>query len=71
MTFGCLLALGVSGEDVGFDVDGVAGLEGVEAGGLVGVGDDGDLDFGAVRVGRRRATVREMPSMVMEPCWTT
>src|SRR5262249_46593252 len=39
-----LAALGVFAEDVGLDVEGGAGDEGAEAGGSVGVGDDGDLD---------------------------
>ena len=36
---------GVAGEDVGFDVDRVAGFEGAQAGGVPGVGDDGQLDL--------------------------
>ena len=40
---GLLLPLGVFAEDVDFDVEGAAGGEGAEAGGGVGVGDDGYL----------------------------
>jgi len=40
-----LPAFGVFAEDIDFDVKGGAGGEGVEAGGSVGVGDDGDFDF--------------------------
>jgi len=40
-----LLALGVFAEDVDLDVQGGAGSEGVEAGGSVGVGDDGYFDL--------------------------
>jgi hypothetical protein len=39
-----LAALGVLGEDVDLDVEHGAGEQAVEAGRLVGVGDDGDLD---------------------------
>lgn len=39
-----MLAFGVFAEDVYLDVEGGAGREGVEAGGGVGVGDDGYLD---------------------------
>ena len=38
---------GVFGEDVDFEVDGVAGTQGVQVGGGVGVGDDGDGDASA------------------------
>lgn len=37
--------LGVFGEDVDFKIEWIAGLEGVEIGGGVGVGDDGDGDL--------------------------
>ncbi len=40
-----MLAFGVFAEDVDFDVEFGAGGEGVEAGGRVGVGDDGYFDF--------------------------
>ena len=46
-------ALGVLGEDVDLDVEQGAGEQAVEAGGCVGVGDDGDLDDVVLR-GRRR-----------------
>jgi hypothetical protein len=38
------LGCGVFREDVGLDIYGSAGLERVQVGGLVGVGDDRDLD---------------------------
>ena len=40
-----MAALGVFAEDVDFDVERAARREGAEAGGGVGVGDDGDLYF--------------------------
>ncbi len=63
-----LLTFGVFAEDVDFDVEGGAGGEGAEAGGGVGVGDDGDR---RLRCRWMEATVRLMPSMVMEPWATT
>ena len=39
------MPLGVFAEDVDFDIEQAAGSEGAEAGGLVGVGDDGDFDL--------------------------
>ena len=41
----CLLTFGVFAEDVDFDVEGGAGGERAEAGGGVGVGDDGYFYF--------------------------
>ena len=40
-----VLAFGVFAEDVDFDVEEAAGSEGVEAGGCVGMGDDGNFYF--------------------------
>ncbi len=40
---------GVFREDVGLEIDGRAGREGVQVGGFVGVGDDGDFDAREVR----------------------